>query len=672
MRLKRNFSAVLAVIILSTLLFSTAVFANSSDSSYNRFNVIFVTDASGSMKKSDSEDLRFDAIDLFINLLAEKGNYLGGIAFSTKILSRMEPKAIDSAADKKEVSDMLRGVPVSGWTNTGEALSAAVEDLVKSGNPDYPSVIVLLSDGNTEMGTDEETEASLELKAEALQAARESGAAIYSVCLNNNGEADIKEMEQISNATGGTFMEVEKAEDLQEVFNTFYDLIYGTSTILLGDEEFPESGVIEKPFDIPGIGVEEINIIVYGKTSILEVIKPDGTTSSAEISEKKMFTTVKATDIVPGTWMVRASGVPKDRIKINMVYNTNLGVDVSTEPSGSAFEIGSDVKLTARLRSASEVARDASQYVGYSAELKILDAYGDLIKTVPMQLAGDHYEAALNQEEGVYNYVVSVSGNHIAKESDQIGPIKFTVPEEVVIPNTPPVPVEEKVEKTVFVWPFVKNDLEIDLNELATDAEDSELKYKVVSSSFIEGDDYTVSSDQKIDVTNFSLSKGAFTIRAFDSEGLNCDIEVIVKSHKVATIALIGLGAAALIVLAAFGVMTYILLNKRFMGVCYVQKFDDQGNYYEEVKREKNRGRIKLAAFGIGQCDLDANKCYFQASGKNYVYFITNKKVYGSGKLDKKFKVDGTGYEVTISTDQMARSGIRVRFVSRMNNTNFY
>ena len=38
------------------------------------------------------------------------------------------------------------------------------------------------------------------------------------------------EMQQISDATGGIFQEVTAAEDLQDTFNTFYDLIYGTSS----------------------------------------------------------------------------------------------------------------------------------------------------------------------------------------------------------------------------------------------------------------------------------------------------------------------------------------------------------------------------------------------------------------------------------------------------------
>src|SRR5699024_8929427 len=119
----------------------------------------------------------------------------------------------------------------------------------------------------TEMPTEEELTASLNQKAEAIQKARDRGIKIYTVCLNANNKADITEMQQISEATGGTFEEVKSAEDLKSVFNDFYNLIYGTSTIQLVDDVFPDTGVLEQNFTVPGIGVEEVNIVVNGTST---------------------------------------------------------------------------------------------------------------------------------------------------------------------------------------------------------------------------------------------------------------------------------------------------------------------------------------------------------------------------------------------------------------------
>lgn len=659
-------SFITAITVLSGL---TAINAQADTADLNRFNVMFVLDASGSMNETDPDGCRFEAINQFTNLLAEHGNYLGGIVFSTDISAEKEPTAIDSQQDKDQISQLLSSVPASGWTNSGDALLAAVELITESGDKNLPSVIVFLSDGNTEMGTEEETTASLANKAEAIQRARENSVSIYSVCLNADNTADTSEMLQISNATGGVFQEVGSANDLNDVFNTFYNLIYGTSTVILADETFPSSGIVEKSFEIPGIGVEEVNIIIYGKTANLALFKPDGSESHAEKKDFNSFTMVKVTDVEPGVWQVITTGVPGDRIKINMVYNTDLSVELELPSEPLVVNSNDDVALTAVLRSGSQLAADEKQYAGYSAELYVFDVYGERLDTIPMTLNGDHFEVKKRLPEGTYNFKAAVSGNYINKESETVGPLRVTAPEkieeEVKKENTAPVAVEDTVEKTVYIFPFKDARLDIDLNSLATDKEDETLKYKIVSSSFIEDTDYSVSPEGLLSLYHFSLSKGAFTVRAIDTDGLSCDIEIVVVSHNVGVMALIGLGAIALVIAAIVGVSLYLALNKRFYGACYITQFDEEGNYYEEKKREKGRGRIKLSSFNVTLPGLNPSKCYFQATGKDYVYFVTDKKVYGSGRSDKKFRVDGNGYDMTVSADQFSRNGIRIKFVSR-------
>lgn len=668
----RFYAALLALFFLIGALVLPC-YADSTDN--NRFNVMFVLDASGSMNDTDPSNLRFEAISQFTNLLAEHGNFLGGIVFSTKILSEQPPIRIDAQHDKDQVVQQMTSVAASGWTNTGDALMAAVNALLEKGDPNLPSVIVFLSDGNTTLGNDKDTEASLNTKADAIQKARENGIVVYSVCLNADHSADVSEMEQISKATGGEFREVGTPEDLGDVFNTFYNLIYGTSTITLVDDTFPESGIVEKTFEVPGIGVEEVNIIIYGKTSNLALFKPDGAESSAAVTSLNSLTMIKITDVVPGTWRIVTTGVPGDKIKVNMVYNTNLGVRVFTQPTGNDFTTDSGLRIFATLHAGDVSASSAEQYNGYSVTLHVFDAYEDELYSIPMNVVGDHFEAEPQLAEGAYKFMVSVTGSYANKDSEILGPVNIlpkdssNIPEEVHI-NRPPEAVENPVQKTVYIWPFKDNTVEIDMTELAVDDEDSNLHYRIMSSSFMEGTDYSVNGNI-VSIEHFSLSKGAFTIKATDSGGLSCDIEVIITSHNVGIMALIGIGAAALIGLAIFGVMLYILLNKRFMGPIYVTQYDENGNFYEEVKREKGRGRIKLSSFNLKQTSFNTSKCYFQASGKNYVTFVGDKKVYGNGVMDKKIKIDGSGFEVEISPDQNSCNGIRVKFISRLNNTNY-
>lgn len=669
MKRPRLFQCILAVILVCTIMLSIStieVRAEENDSTNNRFNVVIVLDASGSMRSTDPRGFRYEAINQFTSLLAEQGNVLGGVVFHNDVAAEQVPTLISDQAGKDAVTAMLESIPSNGgWTNTGAGLARAVEMIKTNGDPELPSVILFLSDGNTEMSTADATQESLDQKAEAIQAAREEGIVIYSVCLNANRTADVSEMQQISDATGGVFQEVAKAEDLQDVFNSFYDLIYGTSTITLVDEVFPDSGQLETTFDVPGLGVEEVNIIIYGNTTKKSLLKPDGSESAVTSVDSDTFSMLKLTDVVPGTWTLVTEGVPGDSIKINMVYNTNLGIEVAISPEERVINPADPVTITAKLKGNNVLASSSEQYIGYSAELQVMDAYGEYIESISMDVVGDHFEVKQNFEEGTYYYKVIVTGNHIEKESEKFGPLTSTtsVLTEEEKNNTAPIPVNEVIEESVNIWPFKGGSYTLDLNTLAMDEQDNTLRYKIVSSSFIEGTDYTVDADGILYMDHFSLSKGAFTISATDSGGLSCEIEVIIRAYNIGLMTLIGLGILALIGAIIFGILLYIALTKPFRGTISAQSYCNGS--YRGTPRSPRRGREKLARFGMDNVGLDYQKCYFQATGQNYIYLVTNQPVIWNGQKTNKVRIQ-SGAEVTIAIREGDSRLLYVRFDSRM------
>ena len=649
--------------LLCVALLSTVALAEERPGG-NHFNVEIVLDASGSMQKTDPSGYRYEAIRLFVNLLAERENVLGGIVFSTDIDAQQPPTEITNQSGKNAVIDQLESVPpTGGWTNIGQGLNLAVDELQTCGNAENPSVIILLSDGNTDMATPEEEQASLGIKAEAIQKARESGIAIYSVCLNANRTADTSEMEQISKATGGVFLEGSKAEDLRDVFNTFYSLIYGTATNEIIQAAFPDSGLVEKTFDIPGLGVEEVNIIVYGKATQIQLYRPDGTEYPAALVVSNSFAMMKVTDVTPGTWRIVVRGVPGDQIKVNLVYNPNLTVNAAIVNEDDVINPTDPVKVTATLASGGVVATDVGQYNGYAAVLRVLDAYGTEIETAPMTLGAQGFEVRKNLDEGTYYFQASVSGNYLEKQSARLGPVRVsaTALTEEEKNNTPPTPVEDVVKKTVYLWPGKGGSLELDLNTLATDAQDAKLDYRIVSTAFLEGTDYTVDGDI-LRMEHFSLSKGSFDIQATDSGGLSCRIQLIVSSHNVGTMALIGLGVAALIALAVLGGAAYILATTPFRGTITVESCVN--GKYQRAARDPRRGRCKLNAFGVESVGLDYNKSYFQATKERRVDFVPDRPVFWNGQQVKKVPV-ASGTETVIRLSAEDPRSLRIRFDSR-------
>lgn len=628
-----------------------------------RFNVAVVMDASGSILDTDPEGYRYQALSQFVFYLAQEGNTLGGVVFNNDVLGGRELAPIRSQEEKQAAVDALASIPAgSGWTNTGAALDRAVAMLREDGDPALPSVILFFSDGNTAMGTEQETRASLDLKEEAIQAARESGIAIYSICLNADRTADISEMQQLSQATGGVCQEVASAKDLQPVFQSFYDLIYGTLPEKI-DTHIPDSGYLETPFDVPGIGVEEVNITIYGTASQIKLLRPDGGEEDSCLRlDTSVSTMLKQPQPQPGTWTLVTQGVPGSSIEVDLVYNTDLGIEVETDPAGDRLTAGVPWKVAARLTGSGTAAEADGDYAGFSARLDILDAYGDPVAQVPMAVSGGRFRGDYRFAEGSYYYEITVTGNHMERSTGRLGPLTATAAgagEE----NTPPVPVDEVVEARVNIWPFKGGRYTLDLNTLATDAEDSRLRYRIVSSSFLEGSDYRLDAGGVLTMDHFSLHKGAFTVEATDSGGLSCRVEVVVRAVDIGLLALLGMGALALAGAAVCAALLYIALNKPFRGTISAQSYCN--GQYRGVPRTPRRGRCKLAAFGMDNVGLDYQKSYFQATGKDYIELCTNVPVFYNGRETKKVRIN-SGMEVTIPVRQGDPRLLYVRFDSRM------
>ena len=649
-------------ILQAGLFFNTARAEESSAN--NRFNVVIVSDASGSMLSTDPEGLRFEAINQFINLLAEQGNLLGAVSFADNINATEELTKVDSSEAKQKIADTLKNTPAKGDTNIGEALQKAVTMLDEAGDKDLPSIILFLSDGNTDLKDKKDMENSLNMKADAIQAAREKDIAIYSVCLNANKKADVSEMEQISQATGGEFREVGSATDLQEVFNSFYNLIYGTSTTQLLDEAFDESGVLETKFNVPGLGVEEINIIIYGKVSEVELFDAQGQKKEVFPVEYNTFTMIKSTDVSAGEWKLITKGTAGNHIKINMVYNTNLKVELKSEALGKVTNPKDGVKFEAYL-SAGEIKADSSNIAGYEAELVVSDAYGKELDKFPMTIVDDHFELNKNFENGVYFVKAHVSGNSLDKTSESLGPIEVSdkALTEEEKNNTPPVPVNEKIKKTVYIIPFRDNTVSFDLKGLAKDKEDKELHYMVASSSFIEGKDYSLGDDMVLKLYHYSLSRGDFDIKATDSKGLSCNISIVVKSINVGVVTAIAVLIIGLIVLAVMGYFAYRLWGTPFGGPITVTS--DKGGERREQTVTKKTGRLPLSRFRVSNIGFDIKKTYFEASGKPYIYMCSSKEFYCNGKLTKRARISNN-IAVIVKPNKDSSDSITVLYQSRL------
>lgn len=664
--MKKRFLALLLILSMALGFCSTAV-AEDKGSRQNRYNVVFVTDESYSMLSSDPDQLRYEAIRRFVALMAQNGNAIGSVRFASGIVDSQTLKGI-SGFDGK--NDFMNGYttlsPEWGtiWcTNIGLGISQAVEMIQQNADPANPSVIMLLTDGSTVMLTDEETEESLLLKADAVEQARELNIPIYTICLNADGSADIDELRQIAVATGGEFTEVDSARDLEDVQTMYYSLIFNAmdgdgETVVIGD-----SGMEEKAFDVPAIGVEEFNVVLSGNYTGCALTDPGGYTySEAElqsmIMQGKDFSVIKAVAPQGGTWKVTLYGAPGTSIDFKLIYNSDFYVSSSISKS-EGYKLGDKVTISATICDSSGPVTDGSRYTEFKGQIHIVHD-GGIEEVYPMELGDSsfNYVLTLDQEGTYYAYV------EVARDTYSVDTAGS--PYEIGVNNNAPEWSGEEQKAHANLWPIIGGSAKLDLTGAAIDPDGDPITYSVESASFLE-DDYTLDGSN-LTVNNFSLSKGSFTIRATDPHGAFCTFDVLVTSTNIGLIMALAILLGILIVIVVLIVSLKKALGVPFMGTITVESIGNQG--VAPAVMTPGRGRVKLETFGLGECGLPA-KSYFQAGGKKgNIIFVSPKPIYSDciNGSAKKITINGDGIEVYIYPNQEFTDGIKVSFASLLNN----
>ncbi len=109
--------------------------------------VVLVVDTSGSMKKTDPQNLRGTASDIFIDLLSPE-DYLGVITFNTSVETVLPVDTIGNGEKKRAFQQKLSAKLVStGDTNYHLALSEAMKQLDGIKQKNIRKIIVFLTDG---------------------------------------------------------------------------------------------------------------------------------------------------------------------------------------------------------------------------------------------------------------------------------------------------------------------------------------------------------------------------------------------------------------------------------------------------------------------------------------------------------------------------------------------
>jgi Ca-activated chloride channel family protein len=188
-------------------------------------SVVLVTDESGSMQADDVSPTRLQAAQGAARSFlsdAPKSLLIGFAGFSSSVETNVAP-----TTDRGAVTSAIDGLTADGGTATGDALTAALDQLAARKGSDgrtAPAAIVLLSDGARTAGSDPLT---------AAARAKQLGIPIYTVALGTqsgtlslpNGQMlsvppDPATLAQIASTSGGRTYAVADADTLSGIYRT--------------------------------------------------------------------------------------------------------------------------------------------------------------------------------------------------------------------------------------------------------------------------------------------------------------------------------------------------------------------------------------------------------------------------------------------------------------------
>lgn len=207
--------------------------------------IVFVLDASGSMKTNDPQRLAIDSIAQLIYSLPSDYQ-VGFVAYNAGIAASAD---FVSADGRKQVMDKAETVEYTGYSDAGAGLSSAIEMFAE--HKAQGGHVVLLSDGEIFLQSSEETEASVQQYKGAMQQAQELGARIHVIGLGDDMEDMDNFIFSAAEHTGGDSFHTPQAVEIQKAIDTILteDLgIKQSTAALIEADGKPETVSVELPY----------------------------------------------------------------------------------------------------------------------------------------------------------------------------------------------------------------------------------------------------------------------------------------------------------------------------------------------------------------------------------------------------------------------------------------
>ncbi len=425
-------------------------------------DALLLIDLSGSMNSSDSSRNAIEATKMFIDMLETQNSRVGIIGFNDSLTGVVDITDINTPEDKEKLKDVVDGFKYDGYTDIGMPLKEAVSIMSRNMRASNSPMILLLTDGNVDVNTDtgRTQEASYE---DIVTAITESDKKlpIYTIGLNFDGSVDRQLLKTISESTGGRNFIISLAEGLPQIFNEIFadhvkSSLFEVATFTADGDSYTDVNI-----DISDDFVAVANIIMLAENEIQDtkLINPNGEEvafdqDTISFSASNKYSIVKVLFPQKGFWTLKAKGVKGDQVKVNLIYQYNVSMDMEVlqeEAIGTLFAANKPISVKGHIVVNGERSTEDGLFRNTSSNLIVNDNAGNLIAKIPMTATKDGLTAEYTPS-GIdpINIFVELNAENFTKESVK-QKIEFenlpTTPEPteqapVVTPKPTPVPKE--------------------------------------------------------------------------------------------------------------------------------------------------------------------------------------------------------------------------------------
>lgn len=342
--ISRLYSFVLACFILLACLQTQAAAANLPLGTSKA--VVFLLDASNSMNSNDQQRLAKDSIAQLIYSLPSN-YYVGFAAYNTSVVSSI---GMQGSHDRESVMEAVDSVIYTGYTNAGAGLATAMELLNTVDATE--KTVVILSDGEIIMGSDEATAESSSQFQAAVEAAQTAGVRIHVIGLGADMADNDNTIFSASTQTNGINYHAPQSTDIQSVIDSILMEQLGVKKTRAAIVD-TDGGTEDITVNIPSVNTSRTRILLTSGNPI-QNLKADFSAVNGWQYSGSRYTLLELDHPTDTTVHITFQGKTGGQVKIDViseyVLTTQLKVSYADSepelPKAEYYERVADVVVT--------------------------------------------------------------------------------------------------------------------------------------------------------------------------------------------------------------------------------------------------------------------------------------------------------------------------------------